>query len=151
MRTRDYRPCARTLPAHAIRCRVPLHTLTPTAGLVWDSANSGGASGTRPFAAVAFLPCQPGACRFPISSSWPGAIVGIGGGAAEAYKAFLRRYRQTIGSRRDLARRLNQVGARVTSEYIAARFGAIPATSVNRCSRLSAIMSACGDGGLVGP
>src|SRR5713226_7024485 len=52
------------------------------------------------------------------------AIAGIGGGIAGAYTALRRLYRRTIGSRRDLARRLNQVAAGVTTDYVNARFGA---------------------------
>lgn len=52
------------------------------------------------------------------------AIVAIWGGAAGAYKAVLPLYRKTIGSRRDLARRLNQLAAGVTTRYVEERFGA---------------------------
>jgi len=54
------------------------------------------------------------------------AIAGIGVSVAGAYTGVRRLYRRTIGSRRDLAKRLNQVAAGVTSDYINARFG-VPA------------------------
>jgi hypothetical protein len=51
------------------------------------------------------------------------AVVIIGGGALGVYHAVGRLWRQTIGSRRDLARRVNQLAAGTTIRYVEARFG----------------------------
>jgi hypothetical protein len=51
------------------------------------------------------------------------AIVAIASAVGGAYRGLRKVYRQTIGSRRDLARRLNQIAAGVTCEYVEARFG----------------------------
>jgi hypothetical protein len=52
----------------------------------------------------------------------------VGGGLIGIYGGALRLYRRTIGSRRDLARRLNQLACGVTTRYVEERFG-IPAFS----------------------
>ena len=51
------------------------------------------------------------------------AIVAVGGGALGLYRGAMKIYRQTAGSRRDLARRLNQLGAGVTVRWVEERFG----------------------------
>jgi hypothetical protein len=50
-------------------------------------------------------------------------IVIVGGGILGLYQAAVRVYRRTVGSRRDLARRLNQLAAGVTIRYVEERFG----------------------------
>ena len=52
------------------------------------------------------------------------AVVGIGGGVVWLYGRAASLYHRTLGSRRDLAKRLNQVAAGVTTRYIEERFGA---------------------------
>lgn len=52
------------------------------------------------------------------------AVVGVGGGVVWLYGRGLGWYRRSIGSRRDLARRLNQLAAGVTTRYVEERFGA---------------------------
>lgn len=51
------------------------------------------------------------------------AIVAIGGAAIGAYRWTVGVYRRTIGSRRDLTRRLNQLGTGVTVRWVEERFG----------------------------
>lgn len=51
------------------------------------------------------------------------AIVAVGGGSLGLYRGAMKIYRQTAGSRRDLARRLNQLGAGVTVRWVEDRFG----------------------------
>jgi hypothetical protein len=51
------------------------------------------------------------------------SVVAIVGGALGAYRGSARLYSRTIGSRRDLARRLNQLAAGVTLRYVEERFG----------------------------
>jgi hypothetical protein len=50
-------------------------------------------------------------------------IVIVGGGILGLYQAGARVYHHTVGSRRDLARRLNQLAAGVTVRYVEERFG----------------------------
>ncbi len=50
-------------------------------------------------------------------------IVIVGGGVLGVYQAAARIYNRTVGSRRDLARRLNQLAAGVTLRYVEERFG----------------------------
>lgn len=52
------------------------------------------------------------------------AVVAIGGGAAGLYNWSGNLYRQSVGSRRDHAKRFNQLAAGVTTRYIEERFGA---------------------------
>jgi hypothetical protein len=52
------------------------------------------------------------------------AVVGIGGGVVWVYRQAASLYHRTLGSRRDLAKRLNQVAAGVTTRYLEERFGA---------------------------
>ena len=52
------------------------------------------------------------------------AVVGIGGGVVWIYGRAAGLSHRTLGSRRDLARRLNQVAAGVTTRYLQERFGA---------------------------
>jgi hypothetical protein len=51
------------------------------------------------------------------------AIVAIGGAAVAVGRGAVRVYRRTIGSRRDLGRRLNQMGAGTTIRWVEDRFG----------------------------
>jgi hypothetical protein len=51
------------------------------------------------------------------------AIVAIGGGVFAAYRGFTRWYSRTIGSRRHLAKRLNQLAAGVTTRWVEDRLG----------------------------
>jgi hypothetical protein len=51
------------------------------------------------------------------------SIVAVGGGVLGLYRAAARVYGRTVGSRRDLARRLNQLAAGVTLRYVEERFG----------------------------
>ena len=51
------------------------------------------------------------------------SIVIVAGGILGLYKAAVRIYSRTAGSRRDLARRLNELAAGVTLRYIEERFG----------------------------
>jgi hypothetical protein len=53
-------------------------------------------------------------------------IVIVGGGVLGLYRATTSLYSRTVGSRRDLARRLNQLSVGVTLRYVEDRFG-IPA------------------------
>jgi hypothetical protein len=50
-------------------------------------------------------------------------IVIVGGGILGLYQAAARVYCRTVGSRRDLGRRLNQLAAGVTIRYVEERFG----------------------------
>lgn len=50
-------------------------------------------------------------------------IVIVAGGFFGVYQAAARIYNRTVGSRRDLARRLNQLAAGVTLRYVEERFG----------------------------
>jgi hypothetical protein len=50
-------------------------------------------------------------------------IVIVGGGVAAIYGVSLKWYRRTIGSRRDLARRLNELACGVTLRFVEERFG----------------------------
>jgi hypothetical protein len=50
-------------------------------------------------------------------------IVIVGGGVFGVYQAAARIYNRTVGSRRDLARRLSQLAAGVTLRYVEERFG----------------------------
>jgi hypothetical protein len=52
------------------------------------------------------------------------AVAGIGGGVVWLYGRAASLYHRTLGSRRDLAKRLNQVAAGVTTRYLEERFGA---------------------------
>jgi len=52
------------------------------------------------------------------------AVVGVGGGVVWLYGRAAGWYHRSIGSRRDLARRLNQLAAGVTTRYVEERFGA---------------------------
>jgi hypothetical protein len=52
------------------------------------------------------------------------AVVAIASGVAGGSRALRTVYRRTIGSRRDLARRLNQLAPGVTTRYVEERFGA---------------------------
>jgi hypothetical protein len=52
------------------------------------------------------------------------AVVGVGGGVVWLYGRAASLYHRTLGSRRDLAKRLNQVAAGVTTRYLEERFGA---------------------------
>src|SRR5260370_33405678 len=47
----------------------------------------------------------------------------VGGGTLGLYQAGARVYHHTVGSRRDLARRFNQLAAGVTVRYVEERFG----------------------------
>jgi hypothetical protein len=51
------------------------------------------------------------------------SVVIVAGGMLGLYRAFARLYSRTIGSRRDLARRLSQLAAGVTLRYVEERFG----------------------------
>ncbi len=51
------------------------------------------------------------------------SLVIIGGGLVGLYRAAVKWYGRTIGSRWDLARRLNQLAAGVTLCYVEERFG----------------------------
>jgi hypothetical protein len=51
------------------------------------------------------------------------AVVGIGGAGVAAYGGLVRRYRQTLGSRRDLSSRLNRLAAGVTADYVGSLLG----------------------------
>jgi hypothetical protein len=51
------------------------------------------------------------------------AIVAVGGAAITIYQAMARRYRQTIGSRRALARQLYQLAAGTTIRWVEERLG----------------------------
>jgi hypothetical protein len=52
------------------------------------------------------------------------AVVAIGGGVVWLYGRAASLYQRTLGSRRDLAKRLNQVATGVTTRYLEERFGA---------------------------
>jgi hypothetical protein len=52
------------------------------------------------------------------------AVAGVGGGVVWLYGRAASLYHRTLGSRRDLAKRLNQVAAGVTTRYLEERFGA---------------------------
>jgi hypothetical protein len=51
------------------------------------------------------------------------AVVAIGGAALGLCRGARKIYRRTVGSRQDLARRLNQLGAGVTARWVEERFG----------------------------
>jgi hypothetical protein len=51
------------------------------------------------------------------------SVVIVGGGVLGLYQTVSRIYNGTIGSRRDLARRLNQLAAGVTLRHVEERFG----------------------------
>jgi hypothetical protein len=51
------------------------------------------------------------------------SLVIVGGGLVGLYRAAVRWYGRTVGSRRDLTRRLNQFAAGVTLPYVEERFG----------------------------
>lgn len=51
------------------------------------------------------------------------SIAVVGGGVLGAYRGGVRLYGRTVGSRRDLARRLNQLAVGVTLRYVEERFG----------------------------
>jgi hypothetical protein len=52
------------------------------------------------------------------------AVVGVGGGVVWLYGRAAAWYHRSIGSRRDVARLFNQLGAGVTTRYVEERFGA---------------------------
>lgn len=51
------------------------------------------------------------------------SVVAVAGGVLGVYQAATRIYNRTVGSRRDLARRLNELAAGVTLRYVEERFG----------------------------
>lgn len=87
--------------------------------------------------AVVTLPCQPKMSVRLASVDDMGTMIGhlisqlglaaslviVGGGLVGLYRAAVKWYGRTIGSRRDLARRLNQLAAGVTLRYVEERFG----------------------------
>jgi hypothetical protein len=61
---------------------------------------------------------------FPQIVTLAAAVVGVGGGVWWLYHQLDSLYHRTLGSRRDLAKLLNQVAAGVTTRYLEERFGA---------------------------
>jgi hypothetical protein len=60
---------------------------------------------------------------FPEVFGTAAAVVAVGGGAVGLYRAATSWYRRTIGSRRTLAARLNQLAAGVTTRWVDERLG----------------------------
>jgi hypothetical protein len=60
---------------------------------------------------------------FPDIAEAAAAVVAIGGAAFATYRGYIKWYNHNLGSRRDLAKRLNELAAGITTQWVEDRFG----------------------------